>query len=521
MGESPEAEEEARRFLQQRLALLYGVLCALNAFALVTSLPKLHADPAPSAALLRTAGAFSALVALQGGLWLLCWRGRWPAWVLNMLDVGGTAAVCVLSVVASALHPDLDNAFLNAVLSLTYTLLGRAVVVPSRGERTLALGGFAVALAGGAGVLVGTGASPTLPSILGAAWALVKPVGLSALLAALTSRVIYGLRREVRQARRLGQYVLEERIGQGGMGVVYRARHALLRRETAVKLLRPERLGPAALRRFEREVQLTARLAHPHTVAIFDYGRSPDGVFYYAMEYLDGGDLDDVVSLVGPLPPGRVVYILEQVCRALREAHAAGLIHRDLKPANILLCERAGEADVSKVVDFGLVKDLAADANASGARPSGLTGTPLYMAPEAITTPESVDARGDLYALGALGYFLLTGEPVFPATTAVEACAHHLHTVPVPPSVRTGQPVPPRLEAVLLRCLEKEPARRPPSAEALRELLLGCTDVPPWTDADAAAWWAEHGARLRAHRDARRRAAPGLELPGGRLTVAT
>jgi serine/threonine-protein kinase len=310
----------------------------------------------------------------------------------------------------------------------------------------------------------------------------------------LTSRVIYGLREEVREARRLGQYTLEEKLGEGGMGTVYRARHAMLRRPTAVKLLPPEKAGQAALERFEREVQLTARLSHPNTVAVFDYGRTPDGVFYYAMEFLDGTNLEELVRGDGAQPPGRVVHVLRQVASALVEAHGIGLVHRDVKPENIILCERGGVADVAKVVDFGLVKDLERT-GASVSRADVVQGTPLYLSPEAITAPDRVDARGDLYALGAVGYYLLTGHHVFSGATLVEVCSHHLHTAPVPPGERLGRPVPAALERLLLSCLEKDPARRPASALALRDELAGLPGVDSWSEEEARTWWERWRAR--------------------------
>ena len=221
--------------------------------------------------------------------------------------------------------------------------------------------------------------------------------------------------------------------------MVYRARHALLRRPTAVKLLQPDKAGVENLLRFEREVQLTATLSHPSTVVIFDYGRTPEGVFYYAMEYLDGLDLERLVRVDGPQPAGRIIHILAQVCGALAEAHDAGLIHRDVKPANIILTERGGMPDIPKVVDFGLVKQFATLGSADTATTvvgvtaaNTIVGTPLYLSPEAITGRD-LDGRSDLYALGAVGYYLLTGEPVFSATSIVEVSAHHLHSVPVPP----------------------------------------------------------------------------------------
>jgi serine/threonine-protein kinase len=288
------------------------------------------------------------------------------------------------------------------------------------------------------------------------------------------------------------------------MGRVYRARHALLRRDTAIKLLLPERVGEAALLRYEREVQATAQLTHPNTVAVYDYGRTPEGIFYYAMEHLDGGDLDDLVSYASALPPGRVVFILEQVCRALHEAHLAGLVHRDVKPGNVIVCERGGESDVAKVLDFGLVKAIDATDVSAGAAEAGLTGTPLYMAPESITVPGDVDARSDLYAVGAVAYFLLTGGPPFRGATVVEICAHHVHSVPERPSVRLGGPVPGDLEEVVLRCLAKSPTDRFADAATLGEALRGCMEAPRWSQVDARAWWAEHGAGLRTRRDAQR-----------------
>jgi tRNA A-37 threonylcarbamoyl transferase component Bud32 len=296
------------------------------------------------------------------------------------------------------------------------------------------------------------------------------------------------MRRAMHTVRQLGQYTLEEEIGSGGMGTVYRARHALLRRPTAVKLLRPDQVDEIALARFEREVQLTSQLSHPNTVVVYDYGRNADGIFYYAMEYLDGINLENLVRRFGPQPPGRVTSILAQVCGSLAEAHAAGLIHRDIKPANILITDRGGQADVVKVLDFGLIKQV------EGKIPVNLTlagetaGTPLYMAPEAMEQPDSVDARCDLYGVGAVGYFLLTGTIPFQGDTLMELCMKRLHTAPDPPSARLGRPIPQDLEVLILRCLARKPGDRPASAEELRG-LLALVWTPPWTPDDARAWW--------------------------------
>ena len=223
------------------------------------------------------------------------------------------------------------------------------------------------------------------------------------------TRIIHNLRREIRQAMRLGQYTLDEKLGEGGMGMVYRASHAMMRRPTAVKLLPPEKAGEASLTRFEREVQQTARLSHPNTITIYDYGRTPEGIFFYAMELLDGASLEKVVEVDGPQPPGRVVRVLEMVAGGLAEAHALGIVHRDIKPANIFLCRQGGELDIAKVLDFGLVKVVEGQADPNVTSEGVATGTPHYMSPEALTDPDTIDGRSDLYALGAVGYYMLTG----------------------------------------------------------------------------------------------------------------
>jgi serine/threonine-protein kinase len=305
--------------------------------------------------------------------------------------------------------------------------------------------------------------------------------------ATLASRVIYGLQEMAREARQLGQYVLEEKIGEGGMGEVYRARHAMLRRPTAVKLLSGDG-SESQLRRFEKEVQLTARLTHPNTISIYDYGRTPEGVFYYAMELLDGVTLEQLVQNEGPQPAGRVIHLLRQVCAALKEAHGVGLIHRDIKPANIFLCRRGGVSDFVKVLDFGLVREVRSTGDVTRSNIDALVGTPLYMSPEAILTPDRIDARADIYGLGGVAYHLVTGAPPFAGQSLVELAAHHLHSIPPPPSQRT--PVPDDVERVILSCLAKDPGDRPESAEALSRSLRACKDAETWTETDADAWWA-------------------------------
>ncbi|MEC7518915.1 MAG: serine/threonine-protein kinase [Myxococcota bacterium] len=390
----------------------------------------------------------------------------------------------------------------GASFVLTYALVMRAAFVPTSAKHTailtLAVGSPLVVI----GWLAGSGVdgarleffSSSSLALGGAAQWVV-----TTLVCTMISKVIYGLREEVREAQRLGQYTLEGLIGEGGMGMVYRASHAMLRRPTAIKLLAPERAGRESLERFEREVQLTSQLTHPNTVTIFDYGRTADGVLYYAMELLDGATVEEVVEIDGPQPPARVVRVMEQVAGALGEAHAIGLIHRDVKPANIVLARQGGEHDVAKVVDFGLVKEIERRVGATVSREGTISGTPLYMAPEILTEPDAGSPRSDLYALGAVGYYMLTGEHVFEGKTVIEILGHHMHSEPLPPSVRLGDQVPEDLERLILDCLAKRPDDRPQTASELRRRLEQC-DVPRWTQRKAQLWWEAHGPALTSRR---------------------
>ncbi len=281
------------------------------------------------------------------------------------------------------------------------------------------------------------------------------------------------------------------------MAVVYVASHAMLRRPTAVKVFLPEKVGELGLARFEREVQATARLAHPNTVTIFDYGRTADGLLYYAMELLNGGSLDKVIELSGPMPAARAIHILYQVAGALTEAHGLGLIHRDIKPANIMLTQQGGIADLAKVVDFGLVKTVEDTDDPNQTADNALVGTPQFVAPEAILGHGKEGPARDLYALGCVAYYLLTGQHVFIAESLVQVLALHLKAEPEPPSKRLGAPVPGDLEALVLKLLAKSVESRPPSAAALCRALEACADYGSWSPSDAGRWWEEYGPRLR------------------------
>lgn len=314
------------------------------------------------------------------------------------------------------------------------------------------------------------------------------------LVAFFMNRLQQTMRQAALTARQLGQYRLEEKIGSGGMGIVYRGHHSMLRRPTAIKLLHIDRTTDDSIRRFEREVQLTCQLNHPNTIAIYDYGRTPEGIFYYAMEFLDGLNLDRLISQSGPLPAGRCIYIMRQICASLSEAHEIGLVHRDIKPANLVVNRRGGQADFVKVLDFGLVRAVDSNRDTTVTNTNAMAGTPLYMSPEAIQSPSDVDGRTDLYALGAVGYFLFTGTPPFNGTTAMEVCMHQVNTPVTPPSRRLPAAKHAEFESILMRCLAKSVDERFSSARELGEALRNCSAAAEWTERDAEQWWQRYTA---------------------------
>jgi hypothetical protein len=488
--------EAGRAFLQERVGFynkvtffISGAFFVAGAVAAPFYLDRLQGG--------STAGTLQALLhavvlVFTLAVWQLCVRRPGlSARVLLVLD----GASLVLPLTGYSLQALFTPRLLagkiaeSLVLIVTNMSIARAVLVPATAVQTARVTLMAAVPVVVAEMVLSPPGLPSAIANVGRMFAFLW-AACAVVIATLTSRVIYGLREEVQKARRLGQYTLEEKLGEGGMGVVYRARHAMLRRPTAVKLLPREKAGDVALGRFEREVQLTAALSHPNTVSVFDYGRTPDGIFYYAMEYLEGTNLDHLVRQEGPQPPARVAHVLRQVASSLAEAHGIGLIHRDVKPENIILCERGGVPDVAKVLDFGLARDLEQGEGARLTQANVVQGTPLYLSPEAIRAPDTVDARSDLYALGAVGYFLLAGRPVFDGGTLVEVCSHHLHTRPLPPSERLGRPLPAGLESLVLACLQKDPGRRPQSALALRASLEGLHDLGSWSEDEARAWWA-------------------------------
>jgi serine/threonine-protein kinase len=381
-------------------------------------------------------------------------------------------------------------------------MLGFTVIVPSPPRRALAAALASVSavpvvvgavLAGGS---AGIDVRP-LPFFFG----LVLPYLLVVLIAYVGARVVYGLGTELNRARELGSYRLVERLGQGGMGEVWRATHRLLARPAAVKLMRPEVLGGSSLARrselrarFEREAQATASLRSPHTIELYDFGVADDGTFYYVMEFLDGFDLGQLVERFGPVPPERAVHLLTQMCDSLGEAHERGLVHRDVKPANVYLCRHGREADFVKVLDFGLVKTHgdAAATQVALTRDHVVGGTPAFMAPEQAVGGRPLDGRSDIYAVGCLAYWLVTGELVFAGRTPMEIVVQHTTAAPVPPSARAETPIPEALDRVILDCLAKDPDERPATADVLAARLAAIRLPDRWTPDRISRWWDVH-----------------------------
>jgi serine/threonine-protein kinase len=375
------------------------------------------------------------------------------------------------------------------------------VVVPSPPRRALLAAALSVsAVPISFGLYMATGISTVTLDPPVFFFALVFPYVIVVGMAGVAATVVYQLGSEVRRAQELGSYRLVERLGEGGMGEVWRAEHRLLARPAAVKLIRPDAMGPVGperrrinLHRFEREAQATAAMRCPHTVELYDFGVADDGTFYYVMELLTGLDLEVLVEKHGPLPAARVVHLLKQVCHSLAEAHENGLIHRDVKPANVYACRYGREVDWIKVLDFGMVKHRGetGDADPKLTADNVVGGTPAYMSPEQ-ALGEAVDGRADLYALGCVAYWLLTGQQVFTGRTPLETMMQHVHGTAEPPSRRTELPIPSALEDVIMALLAKDPAARPPTADAVAAHLREIRVEPPWSTERAVQWWNLH-----------------------------
>jgi serine/threonine-protein kinase len=506
--------EEGRAFLQARVALFWKVLFFI--ILLGVGLGVIGAVAKPGVDLI-----FTAVSCTQAGIfWWLCRRGERSIRFSRWMESGGLLINALINALLGRyllVGFNRDHAVISAdgalmadgyvsmlqLFGMAMMLAIRAALIPSTPRRTIIITasfgapmilGTSFLSPGAEGRLVWRALDSDAYSWLPASTAMMW--GFAIVTCTVISWIIYDLRVEVRAARRLGQYVLERKLGEGGMGEVYRASHGMMRRPSAIKLLRADRTGETNLRRFEREVQLTARLTHPNTITIFDYGRTHDGVFYYAMELLDGATLQRIVKVDGPQREGRVVRILTMMCGALTEAHGIGLIHRDIKPANVMLCTQGGVRDVVKLLDFGLVKEFEVDRDVELTGAGAVVGTPQYMAPESILRPETVDARTDIYAVGAVAYYLLAGVDVFDGKSMVEVCGQHLHQEPLPISAR-GIAISAELEEVVLACLNKDPNRRPQSAAELLLRVEACK-VEPWNGETARIWWSEHQFELDA-----------------------
>jgi hypothetical protein len=440
-----------------------------------------------------------AVVAASAALW---WLARTPRVSVNRLSVLGLlyeVAICFVLSIRTFWEYYRDTGILPNLTWVPAIIILFPLILPAPPRLMLAAAIAAGATSPIALLLlelagkVQVGADAYINTTIGA--------GIAVGFAYMGSRVVYRLGREVAVARELGSYRLEERLGQGGMGEVWRARHRMLARPAAIKLIRPVLTGPGGngasadlAQRFEREAQVIARLRSPHTVDLFDFGVADNGAFYYVMELLEGLDADRLVRQFGPLPAERAIFLLCQICHSLSEAESYGLVHRDIKPANIFLCRYGEDYDFVKVLDFGLVKAFQEkhDPEPALTRENMVQGTPAFIAPEQALGRSSIDSRVDIYAVGCVAYWLVTGQLVFTAENTMGLLLHHVHTQPTRPSARTDLPIPPDLEDVILSCLAKNPADRPQSARELARRLGEVQLVEEWSQQRARQWWARH-----------------------------
>ncbi len=452
--------------------------------------PQLYAAALNDASRLATL----AMVLWAAGLFALHrYHGVGPSAIVSLgmaFEVFGAFAIAM---VETAVLLTADQPVLG-VSKLAPWILAFGVFIPNRPRWTLlcasaAAGTWPIAYAINAAIFD----DPALPSGWLGVWPLFN--GCMVVLAYMMSRQTFGMALATETAVELGSYRLVAPIGQGSMGEVWRASHQLLARPAAIKLIRTQggsgRQADLAARRFRREAEAIAKLQSPHTVYLYDFGVSHDGRFYYAMELLDGVSLQALVTTFGPQPAARVLPILIQICRPLDEAHRHGIVHRDLKPSNVALCEVAFTYDFVKVLDFGLAKFVDNPEISQLTLEGMATGTPGYVAPEVASGKTSIDGRADVYAVGCIAYFLLTGALVFEETNPMKMLLKHVSEPPVPPSARTGLPIPDALERIVLQCLAKAPGDRPASAAELAAMLTACS-ATRWTDADAEAWWGRH-----------------------------
>ncbi len=451
--------------------------------------------PRDSVRSLDTQLVFAAMATVSLLLWWAAGSHRVKTWLLYRLALIYEVVLCFVAASTMYYQYFLDNGTIVPVTWVPAIVIMFPLLVPGPPHKRLssaiisgAMGPLGLLWLDLTGRVVVSDSSYYLPPIIGSGFAIV--------LAYLGARVIYGMGREIAKARAMGSYQLEERLGEGGMGEVWRAQHRLLARTAAVKLIRPALAGGVAVsdqarHRFEREAQAIARLRSPHTVDLFDFGVADDGSFYYAMELLEGLDGDALVRRFGPIPVERAAFVLRQICHSLSEAESCGLVHRDIKPSNIFLCRYGEDLDFVKVLDFGIVKS-SQDGDGAATALTGenaVHGTPAFMAPEQALGNANIDGRADIYSLGCVAYWLLTGQLVFTADSPTGLLMKHIQATPVAPSTRTELHIPQSVDRVILACLAKDPADRPQSARALSQLLAELDLPEEWTEVRSKQWW--------------------------------
>lgn len=487
-------------FVERSVARLVTVSAMYAGFFLAMYI--LHSVTPLGQSLPRDLKVFYGITALLGvglglGVAVFTYASKLPGMVKLDIGLGFEIAGALLISLAETRYPLHSAEIIRGHSSIALWLVFFVLLVPTCRMRSV-MAAFLTAAMGPLGYWINVRMFGIPPPTFSQAVFLYSGVVLSAAIALPMSRIIYSLGAQVSKARELGSYEMIEMIGSGGMGEVWRARHRMLVRQAAIKLIRPEALfggsgqPEAARRRFEREAQAIAGLQSPNTVTLYDYGVNDEGTFYYAMELLDGLDFDSLVQRFGPLPASRVAYLIEQACDSLAEAHARGLTHRDIKPKNIFLCRLGLNYDFVKVLDFGLAKWKDSSADTRLTREGVTTGTPAFMAPELALASDNIDSRTDIYALGCVAYWLLTGKLVFEASTAVAMALSHVQSEPVPPSQRTELEIPQPLEALVMQCLSKAPENRPQSVREMARQISLIRSSHRWTSAEAEEWWRVH-----------------------------
>ncbi|MEO5568558.1 MAG: serine/threonine-protein kinase, partial [Gemmatimonadaceae bacterium] len=495
---------ELERQLRRRLRVIAAIICAATASLAAATIVLHRADIRDNPMSVFTGPPLPGVLAIVALLSLAMFATLRPVTQslrrLRMIESAGTGMITLFLLMNQSLSlPAMIPDFFGLPMEVGMAqgapwgalIVSFGVLIPSSFRRAATRTAIIATLAFLPDLVLLPGAGP-FHGVMSYLAIKLFIIGIMSALGIYGSYRIEELGQQAEVARELGQYLLRRSLGEGGMGSVYLAEHRFLRRPCAVKLIHAEKANDeVALARFEREVQSAASLTHPNTVQIYDYGRSDDGTFFFAMEFLPGVSLDELVTKHGPLDPARAVHILVQLCGALQEAHDQGMVHRDVKPGNVMLCDRGGVADVAKLLDFGLVGPVQVDESDARVTQAGLVmGTPAYMSPEQCAGDEAVTAASDIYSLGSLGYFLLSGKPPFAGKAAMQMLIAHLHDVP-PRLTDLRQEVPAELADALARCLEKKPGDRFPSVSDLAAALVHSVRTAEWRQSDAREWWAK------------------------------